>query len=223
MDKIRSKDVDTELEQLRSSEHLRMQAEARIETEWWPDSIKDIGAALESRTLVRVPDEMVLGNCGFRLIGSLRNGDELPFLRPEAYSLLQVIVLDWRSNVVEMGLNPEGVFLSVTSLLRTDEEQRILFEKGGNAAKKSSHPAGTTIDIDPSGYYLGEDRKSIQASNPDFNIGYTLALKTTLQKFQDAGLCHVIFEKGYEKIDENEIGTRESCYHVCVSPDFQGL
>ncbi|MEK7497667.1 MAG: DUF5715 family protein [Patescibacteria group bacterium] len=222
MDKQIIQGLDLELEQKQSAEWLRIRNKASVEGEWWGGKfqIHNIESALNNGQLMEVPGEKLFGSLGFRLIGNVRNGKESNLLRPNAYSLLQMIVLEWSRKVVNV--SSDEVLLSVSSLFRTQEEQGELFKLRTNAAEISAHTAGAAMDFDPNGYFQEQKRTPVNRKKSEFKSVYIEELRKVLERFEAAGFCNVIFERGLY-VFQGEVLERESCIHVCVSPEFEGL
>lgn len=206
--------------EVRSFELERVRNEAKIEMVWWGDNaIRNVREALRAGTLVKVPNEWTIEGSGFRLIRNLRDGTEPNLLSPQAYGLLKLLVKRWRDDIRGYRLNTLDVLLSLTSLYRTRKIQKRLIAQGANAAMFSSHEAGMAFDIDPVGYYEGEERKAVNWKMQPFKDDYREILLHNLNSLEHARYCHVIYEMGYSLEDGKVVG-HDSCYHVCVSPKF---
>lgn len=75
----------------------------------------------------------------------------------------------WRAEIDEQGLDPEGrLRLSVTSLVRTVEQQKRIVQSGALAVPNSTHEVGEAGDFDASGYYRWDCREGLQSiPHPD--------------------------------------------------------
>lgn len=205
------------IEALRQAEHDRIEKEVLIEREWWAgEAINDPLAAIESGFLVKVPDE----GLGYRLIGSLRRGEESPYLIPDALEMLSTIARKWHEKIESAGLD-SNCYLSITSLFRSHEEQEKTRKETYRATKGvSPHTSGVVVDFDPRGYFLGESRNSINWLSDDFDKRYIQYLKETLDEFEGSGYVHVINEKNYD-LHGDKVVEFDTCYHVCLAKQTQ--
>lgn len=80
-----------------------------------------------------------------------RMGHSRPFLTPEAVALIDEIGRRFRASLAEDGL-PE-VIPYLSSALRSEEDQRRLRGRNGNAAAHSAHMYGTTFDLSYNNWY----------------------------------------------------------------------
>jgi hypothetical protein len=97
-----------------------------------------------------IPDELlqIENNENIRLKSM---GHSRPFLTPEAVALIDEIGRRFRDSLAEDGL-PE-VIPYLSSALRSEEEQRSLRTRNGNAAVHSAHMYGTTFDLSYNNWY----------------------------------------------------------------------
>src|SRR5260221_3049209 len=163
-----STSINEGLARYRENELLRVRNKAKIELDWWGNSIING----QQQDFVTVPKE----GRGFRLTSPLRNDHEPRLLCIEAMNLLVLVSQRWINDLRNNHVDSTDVFLSVSSLYRSSELQGQLVQQGANAAKISSHQAGAAIDFDPSGYYQGADCKSIGIHSGNFHHRYIRAL-----------------------------------------------
>jgi len=74
-----------------------------------------------------------------------------PYLIPEAVDLLNEIGYRFQEKLKEKKYN--NYRFRITSLLRTEEAQKILHHHNGNAIDRSTHVYGTTVDISYKNFY----------------------------------------------------------------------
>lgn len=88
---------------------------------------------------------------------------------------------------------------TLTSVLRTEKDQRLLQKVNSNAAiKESSHFFGTTFDISQTRFQMTNGKE------PVYSYRLRNILARELIKLQEEGKCYVILE------------SREKCFHVTV-------
>lgn len=211
------KALEMELQAKTDSEKKRQGEEIKIENSWWQNIlIFNEDEALNDGRLVDVS----LNNPYYYLIGPIRRGEEPKSLTPTTLSLLNKIGSFWNQKIKDKIPGDETIRLSVSSLFRTIESLQERIRLGLAVANIGPHQAGTAIDFDPNGYYVGDGRKAINRSKSEFNESYIDALKDVLVDLENKRDCHVIWEKGY-KIKDNQVVEYDACWHVCLNPNFK--
>lgn len=180
-----------------------IQQKALFEEQLWKDQvIDDSEKALAKGKLVPVPD---FGE-HYRLIGSLRRGEEPKLARPAVVEMLQEIQERWQEMAASAGLATAGIRLSISSLYRDQALQEKLKSLTTRAAWGiSAHRAGAAVDFDPRGYFLGPEFKPVNCQSENYIPGYTQALREVLEQMEQQQKC--------DFIDEMRV-----CYHVCAIP-----
>ncbi|MCM8788920.1 MAG: DUF5715 family protein [Candidatus Omnitrophica bacterium] len=164
-----------------------------------------------------------LGETRFWRIKELK--DSLPYVTPDTLKLLQIIGEKFQENLKKNNL-PLYRF-TISSVLRTDQDQKRLIRKNRNATRSiSSHQFGTSVDILVKEFdYTGEDNLTFnflkqygykpELKKKEFDelgILYAQCLKTilgrTLLDLQKEGKCYVIYE------------IRQPVFHVTVATKF---
>ncbi len=180
------------------------------ERDWW------FTKELNQKELVSFPE---VGE-GFRLIFLLREGKEPKLALPSVLDVTTKISKKWREKISDFVLNPEDWYLSVTSLYRDQQLQNKLGKKTPNALTKSTHHYGAAVDFDPNGFYLKQNKGFIpinQATNPNlFDEKLTSLLYETISGFNPEMINFVP-----EVSSVNEDIKKWSCFHVCVSPEYE--
>ncbi len=151
-----------------------------------------------------------------------------PFVTPAAANLLELVGRRFQERLADEGLPPYRYV--ITSATRTRQDQRKLQGVNINAATKSSHEFGTTVDVHyrefeyvpqldtvPESFWINEFqlREQLeQAFNP-IDEERQRALKgilgRTLRELQAEGDVLVIYER------------RQPVYHITVAKDIQAL
>ncbi|TCO95137.1 hypothetical protein EV202_10313 [Bacteroides heparinolyticus] len=123
----------------------------------------------------------------------------LPYLIPEAASLLDTIGSNFLDSLVSKGLNPNKVV--VTSVLRTKEDVKRLRRRNGNASENSAHFYGTTFDVSWKRFQKVEDEdgRPLQDVSPDT---LKLVLSEVLRDLKQAEKCYVKYE------------LKQGCFHI---------
>ncbi|MGI6816122.1 DUF5715 family protein [Bacteroides sp. KG123] len=123
----------------------------------------------------------------------------LPYLIPEAASLLDTIGSNFLDSLVSKGLNPNKVV--VTSVLRTKEDVKRLRRHNGNASENSAHFYGTTFDISWKRFQKVEDEdgRPLQEVSSDT---LKLVLSEVLRDLKRAEKCYVKYE------------LKQGCFHI---------
>lgn len=119
----------------------------------------------------------------------------IPYLIPEAKTLLDQIGEDFTIALQERGIPPYRII--VTSLTRTQQQQQRLSKRNVNAASESSHSYGTTFDISWSRF----DKVHKQSEHISDAI-LKKVLASILQQYQKAHRCYIKHEK------------KQACFHI---------
>ncbi|MGP1624116.1 DUF5715 family protein [Bacteroides heparinolyticus] len=123
----------------------------------------------------------------------------LPYLIPEAASLLDTIGSNFLDSLASKGLNPNKIV--VTSVLRTKEDVKRLRRRNGNASENSAHFYGTTFDVSWKRFQKVEDEdgRPLQDVSPDT---LKLVLSEVLRDLKQAEKCYVKYE------------LKQGCFHI---------
>lgn len=123
--------------------------------------------------------------------------NSLPYLQPAAKNFLEQLGENFCDRLKELGMTEYR--FSVTSILRTIEDQKSLRKNNVNAtANNSSHYYGRTFDIAQTRFF---ERGN---STPVYSYRLRNLLVRELIKMQDEGKCYVLLE------------TQTKCIHVTV-------
>ena len=137
----------------------------------------ELGAGKRNGKLVEVEDGR-----GYRIA---RLTHSHPWLLPETYQLLQDMGNDFADALD--GTASEGAVFRVTSVTRTDSQQRKLRRRNLNATgSQSTHSYGASFDI----AFVDRMDDNASCSSP------TRAMERLLNRYQDAGIIYVIPEGG---------------------------
>lgn len=140
-------------------------------------SNSDIDWGVNTNKLVSVEDGR-----GYR-IGKLKHSK--PFLLPEVKQLLEDMGNDYADALA--GTDSEGTKFRVTSLTRTDAQQRQLARRNYNATRgKSTHSFGASFDI----AFMDRPNEKATCSRP------TREIQKLLVRYQDEGRILVVPEGG---------------------------
>lgn len=123
----------------------------------------------------------------------------IPYLTSNTINFLELLGERMADIYTEKDILPYRFVL--TSVLRTQEDQKKLRKINYNATKnESAHFYGITFDISQTRFAMWDSRESI----------YTYRLRNLLAreliKLQEEGLCYVLIEN------------REKCFHITVLP-----
>jgi len=175
---------------------------------WWKE---------KPQSLIQIPDT---GN-SYRLIYTLRSEKEPKEARAEILIAIEEAGRMWREKLEEKGIKADNLFISITSLLRSQELQEEIKRKSVNANDTSSHLFGAAADIDPNGFYLLEDDSFIPINNSNYPNIETLrrALFKTLIEMEKEGLISFIPEYEPREGDKSTL----SCFHICPNPDIEKM
>jgi len=137
----------------------------------------ELGAGKRNGKLVEVEDGR-----GYRIA---RLTHSHPWLLPETYQLLQDMGNDF-ADALE-GTASEGAVFRVTSVTRTDSQQRKLRRRNLNATgSQSTHSYGASFDI----AFVDRMDDNASCASP------TREMERLLNRYQDAGIIYVIPEGG---------------------------
>ena len=137
----------------------------------------ELGAGKRNGKLVEVEDGR-----GYRIA---RLTHSHPWLLPETYQLLQDMGNDF-ADALE-GTASEGAVFRVTSVTRTDSQQRKLRSRNLNATgSQSTHSYGASFDI----AFVDRMDDNASCGSP------TREMERLLNRYQDAGIIYVIPEGG---------------------------
>ena len=137
----------------------------------------ELGAGKRNGKLVEVEDGR-----GYRVA---RLTHSHPWLLPETYQLLQDMGNDF-ADALE-GTASEGAVFRVTSVTRTDSQQRKLRRRNLNATgSQSTHSYGASFDI----AFVDRMDDNASCGSP------TREMERLLNRYQDAGIIYVIPEGG---------------------------
>jgi hypothetical protein len=122
-----------------------------------------------------------------------------PYLVPRARILLDLIGERFRKKLREKNL--DDYQFRITSMLRTQESQRLLSFSNVNAASKSAHLYGTTFDIT----YRSLSKKSFFGIKRAVHDGAAIRLLSeTIRELQQERRLLVITER------------KEACFHITI-------
>lgn len=123
----------------------------------------------------------------------------IPYLIPEAATLLDTIGYNFLDSLTAKGLNPNKI--TVTSVLRTKDDVKRLRRHNGNASESSAHFYGTTFDVSWKRFQKVEDEdgRPLQDVSPDT---LKLVLSEVLRDLKKAEKCYVKYE------------LKQGCFHI---------
>jgi hypothetical protein len=122
-----------------------------------------------------------------------------PYLIPRSKKLLDLIGERFQKKLKENNL--ESFQFRITSLLRTQESQKLLGFSNSNAASKSAHLYGTTFDIT----YKSLSKKSLLGWKKTVYNGTAIRLLSeSIRELQQEKRLLVVTER------------REACFHITV-------
>jgi hypothetical protein len=122
-----------------------------------------------------------------------------PYLVPRARVLLDLIGERFRKKLRENNL--DDYQFRITSMLRTQESQRLLSFSNVNAASKSAHLYGTTFDIT----YRSLSKRSLFGIKRTIHDGAAIRLLSeTIRELQKERRLLVITER------------KEACFHITI-------
>lgn len=138
-----------------------------------------------------------VSTCEFYHLDSLTHS--IPYLVPQAYTLLNNLGRNFLDSLSCKGLNPYRII--VTSVLRTDDDVKRLRKGNVNASSNSVHRYGTTFDVS----YKRFDRVEDPEGHPLQEVGadtLKLVLAEVLRDLRQAGDCYVKYE------------LKQGCFHI---------
>ena len=140
---------------------------------------------------------MEIKNGDFYQVDSLTHS--IPFLVPKASALLDSIGANFLDSLENKGLNPNQVI--VTSVLRTQDDEKKLRRVNGNASANSVHMFGTTFDISYKRFFKVEDPdgRPMQDVRADT---LKLVLSEVLRDLKKKDMCYVKYE------------LKQGCFHI---------
>lgn len=182
---IRVRNLGSLRQVFNDSNYLQLEAAQRLGIE----PLSDLSSYyFTRRPLVKVsPNE-------FYHIDSLRHS--VPYLVPEAASLLEEIGKNFRDSLARRG--GDSYKIKVTSLLRTPESVGRLRRVNINATDSSTHQYATTFDISYTNFYCLDDNRQINQGDLK-NL-----LAEVLYDLRQQGKCLVKYEY------------KTGCFHVTV-------
>ena len=121
----------------------------------------------------------------------------VPFLTKGAASLLMTIGENFRDSLLRKGLNPHR--LIITSLLRTEEDVRVLRRGNINASENSTHRYATSFDI---AYARFDPVCSVKGCVDGYPGQMKMVLGEVLRDLRNESLCYVKYER------------RQPCFHI---------
>lgn len=197
-------------------EKKRVDLEVEKEYQWWEDvagyaTEEDIAVDVANGALVKVDSDD-----NFCLIMRLRNPelkDWQPYLKKDAYKLLQEVTGTWRTRMNESGQSSK-IRLSVTNLTVSERYQAELIRQGKLATGKSGHTKGESFDIDGAGYY--EEGVPI---NPRLTQDYISRYQPFVHKLLEEVLNNLLKEEKLNYIKEFS-GTGNQSFHITRSPYY---
>lgn len=136
-------------------------------------------------------------SCKSYLLDTLTHS--IPFLVPRASELLSVIGDNFQDSLINKGLNQNQII--VTSVLRTQSDQKKLRRRNGNATENSAHSYGTTFDISYRRFNKLEDPEGYptEAVSPDT---LKMVLAEVLYDLKKTDKCYVKYE------------LKQGCFHI---------
>lgn len=123
----------------------------------------------------------------------------LPYLVPNASTLLDSIGINFLDSLAAKGLNPNQII--VTSVLRTRDDVKRLRKRNGNASENSAHFYGATFDVSWKRFKKVEDEdgRPLQDVSADT---LKLVLSEVLRDMKKAEKCYVKYE------------LKQGCFHI---------
>ncbi len=119
-----------------------------------------------------------------------------PYLVPQAKCLLEEIGREFDNRCRQRGFKAKFV---VTSMLRTEEDNKRLAAFNGNVSQNSMHRYGTTFDITYKRFWCSNEREAGICDE---------VLAGILTEFRRQGKCWVLRE------------SNQPCYHITVNPKY---
>ena len=140
-----------------------------------------------------------INSCEAYKVDSLTHS--IPYLVPRAAKLLKEIGENFQDSLINKGLNPNQII--VTSVLRTQSDQKRLRTGNRNATENSAHAYATTFDISHKRFQKLEDSKGYPTEevNP---VHLKMVLSEVLRDLRKAEKCLVKYE------------LKQGCFHITV-------
>lgn len=123
----------------------------------------------------------------------------IPYLIPQASSLLDTIGVNFLDSLECKGLNPNKII--VTSVLRTKDDVKRLRRTNGNASLNSCHFYGTTFDVSWKRFTKVEDPDGRPMQDVSADT-LKLVLSEVLRDLRKQDRCYVKYE------------LRQGCFHI---------
>ncbi len=127
----------------------------------------------------------------------------IPYLVPQAHSLLTSIGQNFLDSLANKGLNPNKIV--VTSVLRTKEDVKRLRRRNGNASQNSAHFYGTTFDVSYKRFCKVEDPDGRPTQDVSSDT-LKLVLSEVLRDLRKSEACYVKYE------------LKQGCFHITARP-----
>ncbi len=124
----------------------------------------------------------------------------IPYLVPRAATALETIARNYLDSLHVKGIPLHKILVS--SVLRTEEDVRMLMRHNPNASPESCHRYGTTFDIPYNRYHTvsppNEHRREVR------NDSLKWVLAEVLRDLREQGQCYVKYE------------VKQGCFHITV-------
>ncbi|MDO8585112.1 MAG: DUF5715 family protein [bacterium] len=154
-------------------------AAQKLEAEWWKDApVMQTEADIE-HALGSGRAERVINGAFFRVSANVP--EHFRVLDKETKKLLDEFAAEWGAELQRRNINPEGLFLVISSLARTAAYQEELRVKGYPGAEGSTHTKLGAFDIAVA--WFEKNRPEVAA-----------AVEDIAQKFFDEGRINLIRE-----------------------------
>ncbi len=123
----------------------------------------------------------------------------LPYLVPKASELLDAIGVNFLDSLASKGLNPNHVV--VTSVLRTQDDVKLLRRRNVNASENSAHFYGTTFDVSWKRFRKLEDPDGRPRQDVSSDT-LKLVLAEVLRDLRKDDKCYIKYE------------LKQGCFHI---------
>jgi hypothetical protein len=152
---------------------------------------KGIGTLIKDDKLVEIKDNRYYRICPLTY--------SHPYLTPEAKVFLNELGKRFQKKLDEKDL--PNYYFQISSLLRTQENQRKLSRTNGNATSNSSHAYGTTFDIP----YFTVVKRTLFWKEAEVSDGRaSKLLSEAIGELRNEGRCVAVTERN------------EACFHITV-------
>ena len=128
----------------------------------------------------------------------------IPYLVPQAHTLLNRIGQNFLDSLANKGLNPNKIV--VTSVLRTKNDVKRLRRHNGNASQNSAHFYGTTFDVSYKRFCKVEDPDKRPLQNVSSDT-LKLVLSEVLRDLRKEEACYIKYE------------LKQGCFHITARPN----